>query len=425
MTPSPPPRASLIQACKHLLEVEALEVVHQPEDGGNGNGNTEDTWSYRLTPLGYHLSRLPMDAKVGKVLIVGCILGCLDGALTIAAALSCTKSCFFSKPSREHVHAREVLVENGFGGAGWPGGTAKGDLIAAVATYRAWTQKTTESQRWKFCRHHALDYATLRDMDRLRGQFRGLLADAGFVARSQKPPNRSSNNNNNKSNNYDGNGNGNGDGDDWCHRARDDALLTSCCLVAGLYPNICSLIRPRKGGPRGGRLYTNDGDECLPQSNSFQRKRVREAAQTGKDAYAVYHAKHRTLGTNHANNHQKQGASEIFLTEVNFVSRFALLLFGGDLEIVQNAIVVDGWLKFKVSSESSTSDGEKNSKTPRADTVNNAFLILALREQLDQMILERVVSESSADGDPGETRRTKERHENVIRVVRKLLSEEG
>eukprot|EP00536_Pseudo-nitzschia_multiseries_P017713 jgi/Psemu1/328623/estExt_fgenesh1_pg.C_17490002 len=421
MTPAPPPRTSLVQACKHLLEVGALHVVDDGGSNSNSNSNSEemDTWYYRLTPLGYHLSRLPMDARVGKVLIVGCILGCLDGALTIAAALSCTKSCFYPRPTKEHIHAREILVQNGFGGAGWPGGTAKGDLIAVVATYRAWTETKKESQKWKFCKHHALDYATLRDMDRLRNQFGGLLADAGFAARPQN--NRDSNRNNNKSND-DGS-------DDWCHKASDDALLTSCCLVAGLYPNICSLIRPRKGGPRGGRrggrLYTNDGDECIPQSNSFQCKRVREAAQTGKDAYAVYHAKHRTLGTTAAANHKK-GASEIFLTEVNFVSRFALLLFGGDLEIVQNAIVVDGWLKFKVSSDNN-SDGDKDNdtRTPKADTVNNAVLILALREQLDQMILERVVSESSAGRDPEGTRRTKERHESIIQVVRKLLSEEG
>lgn len=40
-----------------------------------------------LTPLGYHLAHLPMDARVGKLLLVGAILQCLDPILTIAAAL--------------------------------------------------------------------------------------------------------------------------------------------------------------------------------------------------------------------------------------------------------------------------------------------------------------------------------------------------
>ena len=68
-TPEPPSDENVVQACKHLLEVGALTVVsHNPKV------------LYRLTPLGYHLSRLPMDPKVGKVLLVGCMLGCLDNS---------------------------------------------------------------------------------------------------------------------------------------------------------------------------------------------------------------------------------------------------------------------------------------------------------------------------------------------------------
>lgn len=40
-----------------------------------------------LTPLGYHLAHLPMDARVGKLLLIAAILQCLDPILTIAAAL--------------------------------------------------------------------------------------------------------------------------------------------------------------------------------------------------------------------------------------------------------------------------------------------------------------------------------------------------
>lgn len=69
-----------------------------------------------------------MDAKLGKILIIGCILGCLDNALTISATLSGTKSCFLSGGSIDpaKLDARNGLVENGFGGRDWKGGTAKG-----------------------------------------------------------------------------------------------------------------------------------------------------------------------------------------------------------------------------------------------------------------------------------------------------------
>jgi hypothetical protein len=335
----------------------------------------------------------------------------------VAAALSSNKSCFLSgfgsnqKNLSVAFSARESLIENGFGGKDWHGGTVKGDLIAVIAAYRAWKKHKSDSQKWKFCRNHAMDQTTLREMDRLRNQFRDLLVDAGFLARpgssrgGQSP-------------------NGPATVDEACNRASEDALLTSCCLVAGMYPNICSLIRPRKGGPKGGRLYTNDGDESRPQPSSFQSKRLKQASETGKDAYAVYHSKHRSIGavssSGCAGGGQRQRPPEVFLTEINFVSRFALLLFGGDLEIVKNAIIVDGWLKFKVSG-----DGDKTS-SKKGDAVDNAVLILALRETLDSMILEHVLKSSAASRDSEESpKKFSERHDDVIRVVRKLLSEEG
>ena len=41
-----------------------------------------------LTPLGYHLASLPVDVRIGKLLILGSVFKCLDSALTIAACLS-------------------------------------------------------------------------------------------------------------------------------------------------------------------------------------------------------------------------------------------------------------------------------------------------------------------------------------------------
>ena len=41
-----------------------------------------------LTALGHHLAALPVDVRVGKLLLLGASFGCLDPILTIAAALS-------------------------------------------------------------------------------------------------------------------------------------------------------------------------------------------------------------------------------------------------------------------------------------------------------------------------------------------------
>jgi hypothetical protein len=361
-TPEPPPEKSIVGACKHLLEVDALTVSSQ-----------DPQILYRLTPLGYHLSRLPMDAKVGKVLIVGCMLGCLDGALTIAAALSTTKSCFPSRWGNSNdtdwekvSKARTALVESGFGGLNWRGGNVKGDLIASIAAYNQWAKERNDKERGVFASQNGLDKMALKEIHSLRRQYEDCLKDAGFLTK----------------------------GIAYYNKAKDDALLTSCCLVAGMYPNICTLTRPRKGGPKGGRLLTKDGDECRPSSSSFQMQRIRNAAESGKDAYAVFHAKHRSVGTGH-----QQG--QVFLSEVNFVSRFALLLFGGELEVQNNALIVDGWLKFKV--------GEKGT--------SNAVLIQELRYQLDNIMVGHIASKEKDS-------MWEEDCQQVVDVVRQLLAQE-
>ena len=38
-----------------------------------------------LTPLGYHLAALPVNVRVGKMMLYGTIFRCLDPVLTIAA----------------------------------------------------------------------------------------------------------------------------------------------------------------------------------------------------------------------------------------------------------------------------------------------------------------------------------------------------
>ena len=43
---------------------------------------------HALTPLGYHLAQLPVDVRIGKLMLFGAIFRCLDAALTIAACLS-------------------------------------------------------------------------------------------------------------------------------------------------------------------------------------------------------------------------------------------------------------------------------------------------------------------------------------------------
>ena len=71
----PPPPASVAAAVARLASVGAVVDV--------GGG------TLALTPLGFHLSRLPVEPRLGKMLVYGCVLGCLPPVLTAAAAMSC------------------------------------------------------------------------------------------------------------------------------------------------------------------------------------------------------------------------------------------------------------------------------------------------------------------------------------------------
>lgn len=67
----------------------------------------------RLCP-GHHIAQLPVDARIGKLLLVGTVLGCLSPVLTIAACLS-YKSPFQS--SYDQQNAMEQ-ARAGFAAAG-------------------------------------------------------------------------------------------------------------------------------------------------------------------------------------------------------------------------------------------------------------------------------------------------------------------
>lgn len=152
---------------------------------------------------------------------------------------------------------------------------------------------------------------------------------------------------------------------------------------------------------KGGRFITNDGDMCVPNVESFVSKGLREAAETGKDAYVVFHSKHRSLG---ANDSVRKTPNRTYLNEVNYVSRLALLLFGGNLEYLKNALTIDGWLKFKV--------GDKGSN-------RSEVLLMELRKERDRLILrclhKRDTKTASSDND---------QYKKVLEFVKGLLAQE-
>jgi len=126
----------------------------------------------------------------------------------------------------------------------------------------------------------------------------------------------------------------------------------------------------------------------------------------------VYHGKHVTIGAGKSANDLKK-KQEPFISDINFVSRFAILLFGGQTVVKQNCLIVDDWLKFKVDDISD--DSQKISDKNKV----NAILIDEVRKELDNVMLKRIMYNGNGnlkenDGDDGS--------EQVINVVKTLLA---
>lgn len=87
----PPKRSAIKHTMKMLTSLKAIE-----EQGE------------LLTPLGYHLASLPVDVRIGKMLLYACVLGCIDSVMTVAACIS-GKSPFYA-PFDERDQVCVVLV---------------------------------------------------------------------------------------------------------------------------------------------------------------------------------------------------------------------------------------------------------------------------------------------------------------------------
>lgn len=68
----PPAPRAVVSALEGLREVGALEPPPAPES---------------LTPLGRHLAALPLEPRLGKLLVLGALLGCLSPALVRCVCL--------------------------------------------------------------------------------------------------------------------------------------------------------------------------------------------------------------------------------------------------------------------------------------------------------------------------------------------------
>lgn len=312
---TPPPPGALQAALGSLHRIGALQVLE-----ADAEGRIQDE---RLTPLGRHLVRIPLDPVLGKMLIYGALLRCLDPVLTIAAALSYGRSIFFEPPDRRE----EVsLLKRKLGQA------SRSDHIAMVAAYAGWMQarrKGGKSAGGGYCSEMFLSEQALEHIRVSRADFASTLADLGFVPRAyaarvedEAAPDL-----------------GPGSPDEFSESGR----IIKACICAGAYPNLVRVQHPSQkyqevlGGtaakearPQELRFFTKEQGRVFlhPSSVNFH-------SGLFESGWLVFTELFQT--------------SKAFVRESSMVPVFALLLFGGDIEVdhEKQLLRLDRWAEFK------------------------------------------------------------------------------
>ncbi|CAK0787622.1 hypothetical protein CVIRNUC_010844 [Coccomyxa viridis] len=297
----PPPDKSITGAVSQLQGIGALT----PDEA--------------FTPLGRNLAQLPVDAKVGKLLVLGASLGCLSPALTIAACLSYKSP--FSAPFEQQDAALRAKQGFAAAGSGFISSGQQSDHLLMVAAYNAWEDAKVQGGRQAagaFTRKHMLSGQTLEMLTDMRMQFASMLADIGFVRAPQRGARGSA-----------------AWVDDrkaaWNQHSAKPAVVKAA-LCAALYPN--AAVKDESAG-KSARPAWNDGVADVyihPSSINHPLE-----AQQFLRPYLVYLEKVKT--------------SRTFLRDCTVVSPMALLLFGGALSVVHESgyVLVDDWLRIRAS----------------------------------------------------------------------------
>ncbi|KAL7580066.1 hypothetical protein ACA910_005051 [Epithemia clementina (nom. ined.)] len=328
-----PSASAVVHSLKLLEELGAIDCTW----GDDGNLvkrqiDDEDCSSLavktELTPLGFHLAALPVEPRVGKMLLYGAMFGCVEEALTIAAAMS-SKNPFIATFDQRAAadEAKRELAING------------SDFLAVLVAFTGW-KRSRGNREVSFLKEHSLSRMTLHQINDLRKQYASLLIDIGFVPRNYNLNQRDSRQ----------------------HSQLDDSNIAMLVgvLCAGLYPNI--IVAPQglvsDSGSWGAGDYpfrSPKGDVFLhPSTALFPAKQL-------EGRYCCYHSIVKT--------------SKLYVRDCTIVSPLSLLLFGGTLQVFQKQEVatVDGWLKFRISRKSATS-------------------IKYVRQEMESILLRRIVS---------------------------------
>ncbi|PWA42003.1 hypothetical protein CTI12_AA548740 [Artemisia annua] len=230
-----------------------------------------------LTHLGEYLSMLPVDPKLGKMLIMGAFFRCFDPIVTIVAGLSVRDPFVLPQDRKDQATTAKSMFSAKF----------YSDHIALIRAYEGWKTALSEQTAYEYCWRHYLSAQTLQAIHSLRNQFHYILQDAQLLEAEAGLNNRLSHN----------------------------QPLVRAIICAGLFPGVASVVHRETSMS----FKTMDDGQVFLYGNS-----VNAQYQTIPYPWLVFG--------------EKVKVNSVFLRDTTGVSDSTLILFGGGL--VNGALVI-------------------------------------------------------------------------------------
>ena len=344
---SPPDSRAVLVALDELRALRALDADEM------------------LTPLGQHLAQMPVDARIGKMLLFGALLGCLDPILTIAGSMSGRPLFFSPKDNRDAAdRAKRSLA------------ASKSDHLTMVAAYNGWAKARAKGKPFerRYCDEYFLSQQALEAVHASRQDYATILADLGFVRRE-----------------YLSNMRRYGAGGTEADSNSEIARVVKAALVAGFYPHVVRVKHPET------KYAQTTAGAVAKIADS------RELKYYSKDLGRVF--LHPTSVNFHCGKYESRWlvyserveTAKVYIRDNTMVGAYSLLLFGGDLKVQheKSLVTVDDWATFQAPARI-------------------GVLVKELRARVDQLLLDRINHPTAALASTP-----------VVRALLELLASEG
>ncbi|XP_041825881.1 ATP-dependent RNA helicase DHX29 isoform X2 [Melanotaenia boesemani] len=252
-----------------------------------------------LTPLGHHLASLPINVKIGKMLIYGAILGCLEPIATIAAAI--TEKSPFSTPmnSKDEANLAKAALA-----------LANSDHLTIYNAYLGWKNAQTEGMRAElsYCRKHFLNRTALITIEDVKRELMKMMEQTGFWSCSSSSRLKEQS----------------------VALSKQQISVLNAALTAGLYDNVARVL-------------------CTPSVDVLERVACTVETPQGKAQVHPSSVNHNLQTHGWLLYQEKVKYTKIYLRDTTLISPFPMLLFGGDIDIQhrEKLITLDGWIHFQ------------------------------------------------------------------------------